>query len=115
MGWVMRFTFGKCPANISNYSTLPTLLLVQDGTQPYGTGIHMHLEWFCKISKGQNWGRDAHYLQCIKGFLAFLHPLNFLFLMGSILPKDLVIEEAGNLGIPFFETSVVAHEAQETL
>ena len=111
MGQVTRLTFGKGPASISNHSILPTLL--QDSIQPYGTGILVQIEWFCKVSKGQNWGRGAHHLQCIKGFLAFLHPLNFLFLMGCIVSRDLVIEGVSILGIPFYKVSIVVSELQE--
>ena len=113
MGWIMRFTIVKGSTGILNCSVLPTLFLVQDSTQPYGSGICVHLEWFCKISKGINQGGGAHYLQCIKGFLALLHTLNFLSLIGCIVSKDLIIEGAGNLGIALNEVLIAVHEPQE--
>ena len=115
MGQITSFTLGKGFTGISNHLILPTLFLIQESTQPYGTGICLQLEWFSEISKSQNWGGGAHSLQCIKGFFAFLCPLNFLFLMGYVVPQRCGHRGTGDLGIPLYEMLVIAPELQQVL
>ena len=89
---------------------LSFLLLVHDSTQPYGTCIGMQLEGFGKVSKGQDWGRVAQTLQCVKDFLAFLHPLNFSFLMGCIVARNLIVEGVSDFSITLNKASIVVCE-----
>ena len=70
----------------------------------------MQLEGFGKVSKGQDWGGGAQTLQCIKGFLAFFHPVDFSFLMGCIDIRNLIIQGADNFGITLNETSIIVRE-----
>ena len=39
--------------------------------------------------------------------------MNFLFLIGCVVPLDLVIEKAGNLGIPLYEAPIIVCKPQE--
>ena len=73
----------------------------------------MQLKGFGKVSKGQDWGRGAQNLQHVKAFLAFLHPLNFSFLMNCSVARKLIIEGASNFVITLNEASIVVCEPQE--
>ena len=112
---VMRFTLGEGPMSVCDYPIFPILFLVQDITPPNGTCIGMQLEGFGKASKGQDWGRGTQTLQPIKGFLAFIHPLNFLFLISYIITGNLIIEGASDFSMMLDESSVVVCEPQELL
>ena len=71
------------------------------------------LNGFIKSAKVKTGGRGAHYFQCIKSLLAFCCPLNWLFLIGGVVPRDLVTERVGDLGIPLYEVLVIACKPQE--
>ena len=73
----------------------------------------MQLEGFGKVSKGQKLGGGAQNLQCVKGFLAFIHPLNFSFLKTCIIARNLIIEGVSNFSITLNEVSIVVCEPQE--
>ena len=100
----MRFTLGEGSASMHDYMIFPILFLVQDSTQPKTTGISMHLEGFCEVSKGQNWG---------KGPLAFICPLNVSFLMSCIVPGDLVIGRVSNFSITLDKALIIVCELQK--
>ena len=78
----------------------------------HDTCVSVQLEGFSRVGKGQTWGRGAQTLHCIEGFLPFLCPLNFLFLMGCIVTRNLVIEGMVDFGITPNEASIVVHESQ---
>ena len=72
----------------------------------------MQLEGCGKVSKGQDWGRDAQALLCMEGFLTFFNPLIFfLFLMGCIVTRNLIVERTGKFGITLNESSKVVYES----
>ena len=111
--WVMRFALEKEASSICDYPFLPILFLVQDGTQTNGTGISMQLKGFGKANKDQDRGRGAQNFQCIKGFLAFICPLNFSFLMSCIIARHLIIEGMIAFSINLNEASIIVCEPQE--
>ena len=95
------------------FSYLSIWFLVQDCTKPHSTSISVHLEGFGKVIKGQNWGRGAQTPKHIKSFLSFLHSLNFSFLMGCTVTRNLIIEGVGDFGKTLNEVSIVVCKPQE--
>ena len=95
------------------YLYIHALFLQSIYTIPNSAGISMQLEGFGEVSKGQNWGGGAQDLKCIKGFLAFILPLNFSFFMRCIVPRDLVIEGLFNFSVTLDKASIIFCEPQK--